>query len=98
MLSCNHKPATRDDSFGFWRRVHVVPFERRFDAASRDPELVTTLKAEGSGNLLIAVRTSFRVEVSRTGAGAFERLQVAVRSYMCADVQVAHPEAFVVLS
>jgi HK97 family phage major capsid protein len=49
--------------------------------------------------LLIGMRTSFRIEVSRTGgAETFERLQVAVRSYIRADIAVAHPEAFVVLS
>jgi HK97 family phage major capsid protein len=48
--------------------------------------------------LLIGMRTSFRIETSREGAGAFERLQVAVRSYIRADVQVARPKAFNVLS
>jgi HK97 family phage major capsid protein len=48
--------------------------------------------------LLVGLRTSFRVETSRVGAGAFERLQVAVRSYLRADVQVARPKAFNVLS
>ena len=48
--------------------------------------------------LLIGMRTSFRIETSREGAGAFERLQVAVRSYIRADVQVARPKAFDVLT
>lgn len=48
--------------------------------------------------LLIGMRTSFRIETSREGAGTFERLQVAVRSYIRADVQVARPKAFNVLS
>jgi HK97 family phage major capsid protein len=48
--------------------------------------------------LLIGMRTSFRLETSREGAGAFERLQVAVRSYIRADVQVARPKAFNVLT
>jgi HK97 family phage major capsid protein len=48
--------------------------------------------------LLIGLRTSFRLETSREGAGAFERLQVAVRSYIRADVQVARPKAFNVLT
>jgi HK97 family phage major capsid protein len=48
--------------------------------------------------LLIGMRTSFRIETSREGAGAFERLQVAVRSYLRADVQVARPKAFNVLT
>jgi putative DNA primase/helicase len=51
VLSCNHKPTTRDDTFGFWRRVHLVPFGRRFDAGSRDSDLVQKLKEEGPGIL-----------------------------------------------
>jgi HK97 family phage major capsid protein len=47
--------------------------------------------------LLIGMRTAFRIEVSRTGAGAFEHLQIAIRSYVRADIYVEHPEAFVVL-
>lgn len=44
--------------------------------------------------LLIGLRTSFRLESTRLAAGSFERLQIAVRAYLRADVQLAHPEAF----
>ncbi len=47
--------------------------------------------------LLIGLRTSFTLEVSRVAAEAFEHLQIAVRAYLRADVQLAHPEAFDVL-
>ena len=40
--------------------------------------------------LLIGMRTSFRVEVSREGAGAFERLQVAVQEATCALMSRSH--------
>jgi HK97 family phage major capsid protein len=49
-------------------------------------------------NLLLGMRTSFRIEVTRVGAGAFERLQVAIRSYVRADVTVAHANAFNLLT
>src|SRR4029434_1019558 len=29
-LATNHKPVVRDDSFGFWRRIRLVPFTRTF--------------------------------------------------------------------
>lgn len=48
--------------------------------------------------LMIGMRTSFRVEVSRVAGDAFTNLQVWVRSYIRADVQVARPKAFDVLS
>jgi putative DNA primase/helicase len=50
-LSCNHKPKVSDESHGFWRRVHVVPFGQRFDGDRRDDGLTEKLKAEGSGIL-----------------------------------------------
>jgi HK97 family phage major capsid protein len=46
--------------------------------------------------LMIGLRTSFRLEVSRVAGDAFSKLQIAVRAYLRADVQLAHPEAFVV--
>lgn len=46
-------------------------------------------------NLLIGMRTSFRLEVSRHAGDAFTNLQVWVRAYLRADIQLAHPEAFV---
>jgi HK97 family phage major capsid protein len=48
--------------------------------------------------LMIGLRTSFRLEVSRTAGDAFENLQLHVRAYLRGDIQLAHPEAFVVLS
>ncbi len=50
--------------------------------------------------LLIGIRTSFRLEVSRQAAdatnSAFGNLQVWVRAYLRADIQLAHPAAFCV--
>jgi HK97 family phage major capsid protein len=54
----------------------------------------TTMIVGDFTNLLIGVRTSFRLEVSRVAGSAFEKLQVWVRAYLRADVQLAHPEAF----
>ena len=48
--------------------------------------------------LMIGLRTSFRLEVTRTGGDAFTNLQVWVRCYLRADVQLSHPEAFNVLT
>lgn len=51
--------------------------------------------------LLIGLRTSFRIEVSRQAgdatSSAFTNLQLWVRCYLRADVQIGHPEAFVVM-
>ncbi|MEO7192651.1 MAG: phage major capsid protein [Vicinamibacterales bacterium] len=56
----------------------------------------TTLIVGAFDQMLIGIRSTFRLEVSRVAGTAFEKMQVWVRAYLRADVQLAHPEAFVV--
>ncbi len=55
-LAVNHKPFVTDDSYGFWRRVRLIPFARRFTPLDADEELVEKLLAELPGILTWAVR------------------------------------------
>jgi putative DNA primase/helicase len=52
-LSVNHKPIVRDDSYGFWRRLRLIPFTQRFDV---NPILADELLAEGPGILAWCVQ------------------------------------------
>lgn len=52
-LSVNHRPIVRDNSFGFWRRLRLIPFKQRFDL---DATLAGQLEAEAAGILAWAVR------------------------------------------
>lgn len=54
-LAVNHKPRVSDDSHGFWRRVRLIPFLRRF-TEDGDQNLATKLEAELPGILAWAVR------------------------------------------
>ena len=54
-LAFNHPPIVSDDSHGFWRRVHQIPFVRQFDPDD-EPDLENVLKAEAQGILAWAVR------------------------------------------
>ena len=56
LLCCNHRPAVRDASVGFWRRVQVIPFTQSFHGADKDKDLDATLMAELPGILTWAVR------------------------------------------
>jgi HK97 family phage major capsid protein len=51
---------------------------------------------------MIGMRTALTMEISRTaaetGGSAFTSTQVWIRAYLRADVQLAHPSAFVVLN
>jgi len=47
-------------------------------------------------NLMVGMRTSLTLEASRVaGADAFSKMQVMIRAYLRADVQVARPDHFV---
>jgi len=55
-LAVNHKPSVADDSHGFWRRVRLIPFTRRFTGSAADQSLADTLQLELPGILAWAVR------------------------------------------
>ena len=78
------------------KRRLVIPPELAYGSRGRQgiPANSTLMFVGDFTQLLIGMRTSFRLEVSRVAADAFERLQIAVRAYVRADVQLAHPEAF----
>lgn len=52
ILCMNHRPVITDDSFGFWRRVRLIPFDRTF---TKNPALAGELLAEAPGVLRWAV-------------------------------------------
>jgi putative DNA primase/helicase len=52
-IAVNHRPIVRDESFGLWRRLLLVPFERTFP---KNETLLDELKAEAPGILAWAVR------------------------------------------
>ena len=47
-LAFNHRPTVTDGSHGFWRRVHMIPFNRQFDPET-EPDLADKLRAEAPG-------------------------------------------------
>jgi putative DNA primase/helicase len=54
-LATNHKPEVRDDSEGFWRRLHLIPFAASF-IGREDKTLKDRLRSELPGVLARAVR------------------------------------------
>jgi putative DNA primase/helicase len=52
-LSVNHKPTVQDDSFGFWRRMRLIPFTHQFPL---NQNFGARLGAEAAGILAWAVR------------------------------------------
>lgn len=52
-LSVNHKPVVRDDSYAFWRRLRLIPFQQTFAV---NATLGAELRAEAAGILAWCVR------------------------------------------
>jgi putative DNA primase/helicase len=55
-LGVNHRPHVVDDSYGFWRRLRLIPFLQTFAGSSDDRSLKQALQKEASGILAWAVR------------------------------------------
>ncbi len=53
-LAVNHLPVVTDDSYGFWRRVRLIPFKRQF-TCDADPTLEDKLTLELPGILAWAI-------------------------------------------
>jgi putative DNA primase/helicase len=76
VLSLNHRPVVSDDSFGFWRRVRLVPFDQTF---APDPALEGQLRDEAPGILAWAVRGCLAWQ--RDGLGHPARVLQATADY-----------------
>lgn len=79
-LFVNHKPRVVDDSFGFWRRVRLIPFMKQFIGEDEDKHLGDKLRAEAQGILAWLVRGC--LEWQRRGLDPIpECVKVATEEY-----------------
>jgi putative DNA primase/helicase len=55
-LGANHKPVIRGTDHAIWRRIRLIPFNQRFEGATKDPNMREKLLKERPGFLAWAVR------------------------------------------
>jgi putative DNA primase/helicase len=75
----NHRPIITGDEDGIWRRIALIPFNRRFTTEEQDPQLEKKLLAERDGILgwiLEGVR-----EYLETGITLSPRIKAEVNAY-----------------
>lgn len=98
-LAFNRPPIVSDDSYGFWRRVHQIPFVRRFDPGD-EPDLENVLRAEALGILAWAIRGC--LEWQTCGLNPPAAVKEATQAYreesnplrdFVADRCILHPDA-----
>jgi putative DNA primase/helicase len=68
IVAVNHRPLIRGDDHGIWRRVHIIPFDRRFEGNQENKELKDQLAAEMPGILnwaLEGLREWHKIGLSR---------------------------------
>ena len=86
-LLANHLPIAKDASHGFWRRVKVVPFARRFTTDQIDQNLREKLMQEKEGIVAWCVRGAMnwykenQATGGRSGIGSCAAIEEATAIY-----------------
>lgn len=78
-LSVNDLPQIRGTDEGIWRRLVIIPYDRFFSEAERDPYLLETLRAELSG-ILNWLLEGYRLYLAG-GLGTCAAVEQLTRSY-----------------
>lgn len=78
-ISVNHRPSTVDNTYGFWRRVKMIPFTVTIPKERQDPHLLEALLAERSGILAWLVRGC--LQWREKGLGSARAVDAATESY-----------------
>jgi len=78
-IPVNHRPTTADNTFGFWRRVRMIPFMVTIPIDKQDKNLPEALKAEMPGILAWLVRGC--QQWREHGLGMAKAVEMATESY-----------------
>lgn len=79
ILCANNRPAVTDTTESFWRRLHLVPFDRQFLGEDKDDTLQAKLEAEAPGILNWAIAGC--LEWQKTGLKPPEKIRQVVDDY-----------------
>ncbi|MDA9171302.1 phage/plasmid primase, P4 family [Alphaproteobacteria bacterium] len=92
----NHLPYAKDGSFGFWRRIKVVPFNQRFSGSKVDSTLYNQLLKEKDGILKWCIDGAYhwhdQIQKSggKTGLGPCKAIDEATEDYKSENDVLSH--------
>lgn len=78
-IAANHRPIVRGDDHAIWRRIHLLPFEQRFEGERKDPNLPKCLRQELPGILNWALQGC--LDWQEQGLNPPESVRAAVGDY-----------------
>ena len=78
-IGVNHRPQTVDNTYGFWRRVKMIPFNVTITPEKQDPHLLEVLISEMPGILAWLVRGA--ILWKEQGLGSATAVDQATESY-----------------
>jgi P4 family phage/plasmid primase-like protien len=78
-IATNHKPVIEETTEAIWDRVHLLPFDVRFEGDDEDDKLLDKLQAESAGVLAWIVQGC--LEWQRDGLNPPEEVQTATDEY-----------------
>lgn len=78
-FSVNHKPVVNDNSFAFWRRIRLIPFEMKFEGENKDENLKDKLFSEIPGILKWAIAGCLNWQ--KFGLPFPEKIESATKEY-----------------
>jgi putative DNA primase/helicase len=79
ILTTNNRPEIRGSDDGIWRRIREVPFNRQFEEAEQDKELMSALVQEMPGILNWAIEGCLRWQ--NEGLVAPDSVHASVKDY-----------------
>ena len=92
----NHLPYAKDGSFGFWRRIKVVPFNQRFSGSKVDSTLYDQLLKEKEGIFKWCVDGAYhwyrelKKSGGKTGLGPCKAIDDATEEYKSENDVLSH--------
>lgn len=85
-LAVNHRPIIRGDDYGIWRRIHLIPFDQRFEGDKENKQLKEQLLKESPGILNWMIQGLMQWQ--KDGLNHPEKIKASTAEYQAESDQI----------